>query len=137
VYQDVVVKASFSKPVVGVNAETFTLFDSHGKRVPAWVDQIGDGTWGLFANQVLLKSGETYIARLKAGISDASRNRTSQDMVWKFTITKVSTSGNGDTSIPVGFPSEFAASWSSASPVAKMMSKAPGNTMRTLAVSDK
>jgi hypothetical protein len=139
VYQDVVVKAFFSKPVFGVNAGTFTLTDSHGNRVPAWVDQIGDGTWGLFANQVLLKGGEKYTARLKAGIADAGRNRTTQDVVWKFTIAEIPSGGTGDTSIPIGFSSESTASRSNAFRVARLMPKKmtpkePGNMVRTLAV---
>src|SRR5262249_4932195 len=74
VYRDAVVKAFFSKPVRGVGPETFTLIDSHGGKVAAGVDQIGDGAWGLFPNQVLLKPGERYTARLRRGICDFSGN---------------------------------------------------------------
>ncbi len=104
VYQDAVVKVFFSKPVCGVDGGSFSLTDSHGASVPAWVDQIGDGTWGLFPNPVVLKSGESYTARLKAGVCDLSgANCTRQDMVWKFTVSKEAGKGSGDTTIPMGF----------------------------------
>jgi hypothetical protein len=102
-YHDTVVKAFFSKPVRGVDARSFTLADSHGNQVPAWVDQIGDGTWGLFPNAVLLKPGESYTARLKAGVCDFSGQCTKQDTVWKFTVSKESAQAAGDTGIPFGF----------------------------------
>jgi hypothetical protein len=107
VYQDAVAKVVFSKPVRGVNAQTFTLADSKGAQVPAWVDQIGDGTWGLFPNPVLLKGGETYTARLKSGVCDQFNNCTHQDVMWKFTVSKEAGQGYGDSTIPMGFPSEF------------------------------
>ncbi|HEV2987532.1 MAG TPA: Ig-like domain-containing protein [Candidatus Angelobacter sp.] len=107
VYQDAVAKVTFSKPVRGVNAQTFTLTDSKGKQVPAWVDQIGDGTWGLFPNPVILTGGETYTARLKSGICDQFNNCTRGDMVWKFTVSKDPNLGYGDSSIPMGFPGQF------------------------------
>jgi Bacterial Ig-like domain len=103
VYQDAVVKAFFSKPVRGVNAETFTLMDSKGTQIPAWVDQIGDGTWALFANQILLQSGELYTATLKGGICDTAGNCTTGDKVWKFMVTPDADQGVGDTSVPAGF----------------------------------
>jgi len=102
-YQDTVVKAFFSKPVRGVNSNSFMLTDSHGKRVPAWVDQIGDGVWGLFPDPVLLKPGESYTARLRAGVCDLNGDCTKQDIVWKFTVCKEAGQGTGDTSIPAGF----------------------------------
>jgi hypothetical protein len=104
VYQDAVVKVFFSKPVRGIDGGSFSLTDSHGASVPAWVDQIGDGTWGLFPNPVVLKGGESYTARLKAGVCDLSgANCTRQDMVWKFTVSKEASKGSGDTTIPMGF----------------------------------
>jgi len=109
VYPDAVIKVFFSKPVRGVNTQTFTLTDSHSAQVPAWVDRIGDGTWGLFANQVLLKGDEKYTARLKAGVCDTFNNCTTEDTVWKFTISKEMDQGRGDTTIPVGFPAEIQA----------------------------
>jgi Bacterial Ig-like domain len=102
-YQDTVVKAFFSKPVRGVDGRSFVLTDSHGAQVPAWVDQVGDGAWGLFPNPVTLKPGETYTARLKAGICDLANNCTRQDTVWKFTVSKDASQAAGDTSIPLGF----------------------------------
>jgi hypothetical protein len=103
VYQDAVVKVFFSKPVRGVDAETFTLTDSHGAPVPAWVDQIGGGTWGLFPNPVILKSGERYTARLKRGICDVAGNCTAKDVTWSFQVSREAGQGAGDTSVPMGF----------------------------------
>jgi hypothetical protein len=102
-YQDTVVKAFFSTPVRGVDARSFVLTDSRGAQVPAWVDQIGDGTWGLFPDPVTLKPGETYTARLKAGICDLAGLCTRQETVWKFTISKEASQAAGDSSIPIGF----------------------------------
>jgi hypothetical protein len=103
VYQNAVVKVFFSKPVSGVDTRSFTLTDSHGAAVPAWVDQVAAGGWGLFPNEVILKGGETYTARLKAGVCDATQNCTRQDVVWRFTVAKEAGQGTGDTSIPQGF----------------------------------
>jgi hypothetical protein len=97
------VKVFLSRPVRGIDQRSFTLTDSRGAQVPAWVDQIGDGTWGLFPNQVLLRAGETYTARLKSGICDLAGICTRQDAVWKFTVSKEPEQGSGDTSIPMGF----------------------------------
>jgi hypothetical protein len=102
-YQDTVVKVFFSKPVRGVDSRNFTLTDSKGKQVPAWVDQVGDATWGLFPDPVLLKPGESYSAHLKAGICDISGQCTRQDTTWRFTVCKEPSQGAGDTSIPIGF----------------------------------
>jgi hypothetical protein len=102
-YQDTVVKVFFSKPVRGVDSRSFTLTDSTGKQVPAWVDQVGDAAWGLFPDPVLLKPGENYSARLKAGVCDLSGQCTKQDTTWKFTVCKEANQGMGDTSIPIGF----------------------------------
>ncbi|HKD82419.1 MAG TPA: Ig-like domain-containing protein [Candidatus Angelobacter sp.] len=107
VYQDPVIKAFFSKPVLGVNDKTFTLTDSEGKLVPSWVEQVGDGAWGLFAHQVLLTRGKKYVARLKAGICDFSKNCTASDTIWSFIVAKTHEAGRGDTSIPMGFPREL------------------------------
>jgi len=103
VYQDAVVKVFFSMPVHGVDTQSFTVTDSHGVQLPGWVDQIGEGTWGFFPNQVILKGSESYTARLKAGICDSYGNCTRQDVVWRFTVSKESGEGSGNTSIPVGF----------------------------------
>jgi len=102
-YQDTVVKVFFSQPVRGVDDRSLTLTDSHGKQVSAWVDQIGDGVWGLFPDPVLLKPGESYTARLKTGICAFSGACTKQDTVWKFMVCKEASQGTGDTSIASGF----------------------------------
>ncbi len=101
-YQDLVVKVFFSKPVQGVNAETFTLTDSQHLRVPASVEQIGDGTWGLFPSRVFLAGGR-YTACLKAGVCDQFGGCTPRDMEWTFTVSHVRGEGTGDTSVPLGF----------------------------------
>jgi hypothetical protein len=103
VFQDVVVKAFFSKPVHGVDNHSFTLTDSHGAALPALVDQIGDGAYGLFPHQLLLKGGETYTARLAAGICDGAGNCTPSEMVWSFQVAPEPEQGTGDTSVPAGF----------------------------------
>src|SRR5262249_36701773 len=100
---DVVVKASFSRPVRGLDARSFVLKDSHGAPVPARVEQIGDGTWGLFPDSVVLKPGHRYTARLKAGICDLSGSCTGQDTVWKFSIAQDPNLEEGNSSVPAGF----------------------------------
>jgi Big-like domain-containing protein len=103
VFQDVVIKAFFSRPVRGVDHATFTLADAKGRAVPASVDQIGDGTWGLFPASVFL-AGETYTARLASGLCDESGDCTTRDVVWRFTVSGTRGEGAGDTTIPIGFP---------------------------------
>jgi hypothetical protein len=103
VYPDAVVKAFFSKPVGGVDSTNFTLTDSKGARIPAWVDQIGDGAWGLFPNPVILKAGEKYVARLKRGICDAAGNCLGKDLEWTFHVIREGGQATGDTTVPIGF----------------------------------
>jgi len=86
-----------------VDNRSFMLTDSRGVQVPAWVDQIGDGAWGLFPNSVMLKADETYIARLKAGICGLAHDCTTHDTAWQFSVAKDPGQGTGDTSIPMGF----------------------------------
>ena len=100
---DAVIKASFYRPVSGLAARNFVLTNSHGASVQARVEQIGDGTWGLFPDEVILKAGESYTARLKAGICDLSGNCTRQDTVWKFSISKDPNREEGNSSVPAGF----------------------------------
>jgi len=102
-YQDTVVKVFFSAPVRGIDNRSFVLIDSRGAQVPARIDQIGNGTWGLFPDSVVLQPGKTYTARLKGGICDLSGNCIQQDTVWKFTVSKEPSQAFGDTSIPAGF----------------------------------
>ena len=104
VYERAVVKVSFSEPVTGVDASSFTLVDSGGVSVPAFVDQIGDGTWALFAQPVFLATREVYTARVAAPVCDAAGNCTAQDTVWSFETTTTAGGGSGDTSVPLGFP---------------------------------
>jgi hypothetical protein len=107
VYQDVVVKAFFSRPVRGVNGATFTLVDSRRQPVPASVEQIGDGTWALFSDATFLDGGATYTARLAAGICDDDGGCTRQPLEWRFTTARVRGEGLGDTSVPIGFAAEL------------------------------
>lgn len=103
VYQDVVPKVFFSRPVRSLDEHSFTLTDSHGTQVPGEAGQIGDGAWGFFPGQVLLKPGERYTAKLKAGVCDWSGNCTTQDTTWSFTVSKDPEKASGDTTIPMGF----------------------------------
>jgi hypothetical protein len=104
-FLDTVPKVFFSRPVTGVNAASFTLTDATGAAVPAWVDPIGDGVWGLFSNSILLKPGATYTAHLAAGICDAAApDRCTKDGAeWSFTAAADADSGEGDTGLPIGF----------------------------------
>jgi hypothetical protein len=104
VARDVVVKAFFSEPMKGVDATSFRLFDSHGSPVPAWVDQIGDGTWGLFPHQVFLNDGETYTARIAPGACGFEGNCIRGTIAWSFTASGRDGVGRGDTRVPLGFP---------------------------------
>ena len=108
VFLDVVPKASFSEPVTRVDSATFTLVDSAGARVPASVQQIGDGTWGLFPDQVFLKPGETYTARLAAGVCGHAGNCSAEPVAWRFTVAARGENGVGDTTIPTGYPASQA-----------------------------
>ena len=113
-YQDVVAKVSFSRPVRGVDEKSFTLTDSTGAQIPAWVDQIGDSTFGLFPNQIVLKGGETYQARLAAGICDSSGACTKSETTWKFTVAVEADQGTGNTAVPAGYVVAAAAAPSAA-----------------------
>jgi Bacterial Ig-like domain len=117
VYENAVVKVFFSKPVSAVDTRSFTLSDSHGISIPASVDQVGPGAWGLFPKQVQFQGGESYTARLKAGICDLGGDCTKQDLVWRFTISKEKGQGRGDTTIPEGFAVSPVAGRSSSSAV--------------------
>jgi hypothetical protein len=104
-HQDAVVKLFFSEPVTGVDASSFTLIDSDGVPVPARVDRIGDGTWALFPDRVLLAPGISYSARLAPGVCDAAGNCTREPTIWSFTVAAVPETSEGNTSIPPGFSS--------------------------------
>jgi hypothetical protein len=105
VFQDAVPKASFSEPVRNLDQSSFTLVDAAGTPVPASVHQIGDGTWGLFADRIFLKGGETYTARLAAGVCGYAGNCTTKAVTWSFKVTSQRGEGVGDTTIPLGFTS--------------------------------
>jgi hypothetical protein len=103
VYQDVVVKTTFSQPVVGVDATTFFLTDSTGGRVAASVSQIGDATWGLFPDQVFLKGGQSYTAHLQGRVCSSIGQCRPVRLAWTFTVTAVRGEGKGNTTVPIGF----------------------------------
>ena len=105
VYRDVVVKATFSEPVSGVDATTFTLRDRRGRVVPASVDQIGDGTWALFPHQVFLSANERYSVRLDGRICGTEGRCLGRPRSWRFTTVVEDGTGQGDTRVPVGFDS--------------------------------
>jgi hypothetical protein len=107
VYADAVVKVSFSEPVRGVDEHRFTLCDARGVPVPAWVDQIGPGTYGLFPDHVPLPAGATYTARVDAGVCDRAGNCTTAPAIWSFTIAADPERAAGDTSIPTGFQGDW------------------------------
>jgi hypothetical protein len=102
---DTVPKVFFSRPVTGVTQATFTVTDAAGAVLPAWVDPIGDGVYGLFANQIQYKPGATYTAHLAAGICDAAQptSCTPDATEWSFTIAADADSSDGDSSVPLGF----------------------------------
>jgi hypothetical protein len=103
-FQDVVPKASFSMPVAGVDATTFTLRDESGALVPASVQQVGDGTWALFPDQVFLRAGRTYTARIDSGVCALTGSCAAKPVTWRFTLAATGSEGTGDTTIPTGFP---------------------------------
>jgi hypothetical protein len=72
--------------------------------VPAAVDQIGEGTWGLFPDRVFLKAGETYTARVAAGLCGVEDDCTPREVVWSFKTAPSRDGGQGDTSVASGFP---------------------------------
>lgn len=104
VYRDVVVKATFSEPIVHLDVTNFTLEDSSGTRIPGFVDQIGDGVWGLFPHRVFLEPGRLYTARLTGPVCDAAENCRRRETSWSFRVATEDHEGRGDTSIPYGFP---------------------------------
>ena len=103
VYDDVVVKVRFSEPVTNVNTTNFTLVDSTGVSVPAYVSQIGDGVWALFPTAIYLNTRAVYTANV-AGICDYNNNCMTAPATWSFTVTSTVDGGSGDTSVPLGFP---------------------------------
>jgi hypothetical protein len=105
VYRDAVVKVFASRPVQNIDASTFTLVDPEGNQVPARVDPIGSGAWGLFPDGILLRAGATYTARIEKGVCDATGACTASDVSWRFTVAAEGTSGSGDTSVRSGFAS--------------------------------
>ena len=103
VYDDVVVKAAFSEPVRNLSADDFQMTDSQGRRVPAFVDQISDGTWALFAHEIFLQKGEKYTVRIDGGVCDFGGNCTTKPVVWSFRTVEEGARGTGDTRALTGF----------------------------------
>jgi hypothetical protein len=88
--------------VTGVDRTSFILETASGERLTAAVDQIGDGTWGLFPDRIFLQPGETYVARLGDGICDPAGNCL-EATVWQFRVQEANEPGAGDSGIPLGF----------------------------------
>jgi hypothetical protein len=103
VYGDAVAKVAFSEPVRGVDALTFTLTDASGAVVPAAVDQIGPGTYGLFPGRIQLEPNATYTAHLAAGVCDMAGNCTPQELTWSFKVAPDAEQATGNTAIPYAF----------------------------------
>jgi hypothetical protein len=114
VYADAVIKVSFSEPVRSVDGQ-LTLADASGGTVPAWVDQIGPATYGLFPNRVQLTPGARYTARLARGVCDAAGNCTAGDVSWSFTIATDPEQATGNTAIAAGYSGDWQTSASSPS----------------------
>jgi len=131
VYSNFVAKVTFNEPVTGVDNRTFTLVDSRGLAVPAFVDQIGDGTWALFAHDIFLRTGSTYTARLAAGICDFSNNCSNAAVSWSFQTATSLTNGRGDTSVPLGFATGQSAALASTSAPATTTTVATTTTSRS------
>jgi hypothetical protein len=89
--RDVVVRASYTEPVLGLDANRFTLRDSRGRRVPAVADRIGDTTWGLFSDAVFLQPGETYRARIAPGVCTADGKCITRAVEWSFRVAEGAT----------------------------------------------
>jgi len=105
---DTVVKITFSEPVTGVDARSFTLIDPAGAPVAASVDQIGDGTWALFPDHVFLHAGATYRVRLAPGTCNVDGACTTQAATWQFQVAAGAESVTADTRVPLGFPTASA-----------------------------
>lgn len=105
VHVDAVPKIAFCEPVADIDDTVFTLTDSGGLLVPAFVDQISDGVWALFPHQVFLETNETYTVHALAPICDVLGNCLQQDIEWSFTTAGNVDSGTGDTTNPLGFGS--------------------------------
>jgi hypothetical protein len=103
VYRDAIVKVFVSEPCSGLDTTTFTLRDSRGALVPASVDQIGDGTFALFQNQVFFKASETYTARIDGRLCGFDGRCTTIRRTWRFTTAPEDGAGKGDTRVPAGF----------------------------------
>jgi hypothetical protein len=102
-YPDTVVKVFASEPATGIDAQTFTLTDATGARVPARVDPIGSAAWGLFPDAIVLEAGASYTARVAKGVCGAGGACTREDVTWRFTVAAESDPGSGDTSLPKAF----------------------------------
>lgn len=106
-YADLVPKARFSEPVTGVDARSFTLTDEQGLAVPAFVDRIGPGTWGLFPHRIHLQAGARYTARLDGDICDASDNCLTAPLTWSFQVAETPSAAVGTTDLGHGFPGDL------------------------------
>ena len=99
VYPDAVVKVSFSEPVTGVDARSFTLTDAAGAPVPAGSMRSARALW-LVPPPRAAAAGRDVRARLAGGIADAAGNRTRRIGSWTFTIAADAEHATGNTAVP-------------------------------------
>jgi hypothetical protein len=99
-YRDLVPKVTFSEPVAPIDADSFTLSDAAGARVPAHVAQIDDFTWALFPDRVFLEPGRSYHARIADPVCDLNDNCAHRGLVWEFSVAPAGEHAEGDTRSP-------------------------------------
>jgi hypothetical protein len=99
-HRDVIPKLTLSEPGTGVDEKTFTLKEASGKPVHASVALIGDTTFALFPDQVLLAPSQTYIAEFAGPLCDLNDNCVNRRLSWSFTVTSADRRGSGDTRPP-------------------------------------
>ena len=97
---DTVPKVTASEPVSGIDETTFRLYDAAGVPLPAKVARIGDFTWGLFPDQVFLRAGATYFARLVGVLCDHADNCVNRETAWSFTVAGNAAVRSADTRSP-------------------------------------
>ena len=88
----------------GVDARTFTLTDATGAPVPAAVDQIGPGTFGLFPHRVLLEAGRD-VHRAPRRRHRRRRRQPARRKIGagRFTIAADAEHATGNTAVPAAF----------------------------------
>ena len=82
------ITATFSEPMLvpTVSPSTFTLTDPEGTLVPGFVQYQGDVHKAIFTPSVDLARGQTYTARITAGVQDVAGNPLVGEKAWSFTV---------------------------------------------------